>query len=186
MITGDNPGLNSVFGLVECFIANFLCRFCKLNKEERNYTYKEVASAMRTVDSYQKDLLLNDVSQTGLKEDSVFNKIKGFHILQNVVVDIMHDLFEGVCDDDMAEILIYFIFTKKYLTLQELNDRITYFDYGPIDKKNMPPPLSNTFSQKNKKISMTAKEMWTFVLHFGLMMGACILSNDPEGYFISL
>lgn len=95
----------------------------------------------------------------------------------------MHDLFEGVCDDDMAEILFYFVFTKKYFTLQELNDRIRYFDYGPIDKKNMPPPLSDKFSPKNKKISMTAKEMWTFVLHFGLMMGTRVPTNDPVWLF---
>lgn len=76
LITGDNLGLNSIFELVESFVANFFCRFCKLPKEERNYAYREVESALRTVSSYQKDLLLNDVSQTGLKEDCVFNKIK--------------------------------------------------------------------------------------------------------------
>ena len=97
---------------------------------------------------------------------------------QNLVVDIMHDLFEGVCDEDMSEILIYFIFTTKQFTIEDLIYRMQYYDYGTMDRKNIPPPISKTFTSKNSKIKMSAKEMWTFVLSFGLMIGDKVYSND--------
>lgn len=177
LITGDNLGLNSVFGLVDCFRANFLCRFCKLSNDKRKYFAKEDPTTLRTEQSYLDYCLLDDISKTGIKEFCSFHKLKGFHITKNLVVDIMHDLFEGVFDVVMSEILIYFIFkTKRFV--EDLIFRMEYYDYGPTDRRNIPPPISNEFNKKKFKIRMSAKEMCVFVLHFGLLIGDKIPIED--------
>lgn len=38
----------------------------------------------------------NDVTITGIKEDSCLNALEYFHVTENVGVDIMHDVLEGV------------------------------------------------------------------------------------------
>ena len=78
LITGDNLELNSIFGLVEYFNANFLCRFCKLTKHERQYSSREVPSSLRTVASYQADLLIENVSKRVLKRKAHFIKLRVF------------------------------------------------------------------------------------------------------------
>lgn len=81
-----------------------------MSKHEMRFSYREDPTKLRTESSYKKDLLANDVSKTGIKEANVFHKIRGFHIPINIVVDIMHDLFEGVCDT-------FILFLKKNIFL---------------------------------------------------------------------
>lgn len=62
--------------------------------------------------NYSEDLLLSDYKKTGVCEDSLFNKLI-FHVTDNVVADIMHDLFEGVVKYGLSHSLYYFINVKK-------------------------------------------------------------------------
>lgn len=52
----------------------------------------------------------------------------------------MHDILEGVARYTMT-LIINSLLTKKFFTIQELNDRAKTFDYGP-DTNNKPPSLS--------------------------------------------
>ena len=42
--------------------------------------------------------------ETGIKEKCIFNAIKGYHNIENCSVDLMHDVYEGVCNYTMADI----------------------------------------------------------------------------------
>jgi len=90
-------------------------------------------------------------------------------VITNLVVDLMHDILEGVCHYDFCAILEELISVKKYFTLQTLNDRIQNFDYGfDIGKKSSIIIFDYI---REEKLKMSASEMLFFARHFGLMIG---------------
>ena len=56
--------------------------------------------------------------------------------------DAMHDVLEGVLQYVCKEMLKEFIFKEKYISLEQLNERIVYFDYGYFNDSNKPSPIS--------------------------------------------
>lgn len=60
--------------------------------------------------------------------------------------------------------------------LDELNNRLKNHDFGMIDNDNISPEIKSN-NLKNNTIEMSASEMWTFVRHFGIIIGNLI----PEG-----
>jgi len=79
---GDNLGMNSILGFVESFSANHCCRFCKISKSHLKKATKEDKNLLRTRENYSSDLETN-LSLTGIKEQSAFNSIPGFHVAEN-------------------------------------------------------------------------------------------------------
>lgn len=47
-------------------------------------------------ENYQQHAALNNGTMTGIKKDSCLNTMKYFHVTENVGVEIMHDVLEGV------------------------------------------------------------------------------------------
>lgn len=176
LILGDNLGLHSILGLVECFTATFPCLYCKMSKVETESCCHENCELIRNVDNYKNDLALNNTKLTGIKEECVFHEIEGFHVTLNPAVDFMHDILEsGCCNYDLIEILFYFIEIKKYFTLDLLNSVIRTHDYGNVSNK---PPLISETDLKSGKIRMSANEMLVFVQHLPSMIGNFIPQND--------
>jgi hypothetical protein len=72
--------------------------------------------------------------------------------------DAMHDILEGVLQYVCKEMLKEFIFKDKYLTIDQLNERIGCFDYGYFNDRNKPSPIarqtlkSDTNSLKQKGV----------------------------------
>ena len=56
--------------------------------------------------------------------------------------DVMHDLLEGVLQYECKEMLKTFINEEKFLTLDQLNERIKRIDFGYYNDKNRPSPIS--------------------------------------------
>jgi len=123
---GDNLGVNSVLGFFRSFSATFFCRFCHSNKINTNILATEVVDSLRNKRNYEEDVLKNDYKQTGVHEKSVFNLVNSFHVVQNFSVDIMHDIFEGVCVYDMCHIILNLI-KSGYYNLENLNNRKQHF-----------------------------------------------------------
>ncbi|CAG5100607.1 Protein of unknown function, partial [Cotesia congregata] len=91
------------------FVANCCCRFCKNFYDNLNNIYHERFCLLRTHESFDSDLKLNNVSKTGINETCIFNDLKNFHIIDNLRCDVMHDLLEGVCESTMSLITHKFI-----------------------------------------------------------------------------
>lgn len=68
---------------------------------------------LRTPENYASDVRLNDCKLTGIKELSIWNRLNGYDTCSNMSVDVMHDLYEGVCIYVMTSIVEYFIFDLK-------------------------------------------------------------------------
>jgi len=119
LILGDNLGLNSMLGFVESFAANHYCRICRSHKRDLQNMIKESVESNRNQNNYELDILKASVSETGINERCVFNKIPSYHVIVNSVCDFMHDVTEGVARYDMAVIINYLI-SNKYFSLEDL------------------------------------------------------------------
>uniref|UniRef100_A0A1B0CK37 Uncharacterized protein n=1 Tax=Lutzomyia longipalpis TaxID=7200 RepID=A0A1B0CK37_LUTLO len=140
-ILGDNLGLNSLLGYNTSFNSNYYCRFCTRCREDTRLDYQEYSTELRNMQNYHESINLNDPKCTGVQVDSIFNTIPSYHVTNNKVVDMMHDIYEGVCHYDLAKVLNCFIYEKKLFTLETLNARKQLFDYGEIEIRNRSPPI---------------------------------------------
>lgn len=183
LVIGDNLGINSVLGFSKSFSSNFFCRFCINNKTKTQTLAIEDTNSLRNKKNYNEGVAQNNVKQTGIYEYSIFNSIKNFHVVDNFSVDIMHDIFEGICIYyNMCHLISNFI-RLKYFTLEYLNYRKKGFNYGDSEIGNMSPPLK--FIKSNKlKINMSSREMQNFVHFFPLLVGDLVPENDIYWEFL--
>jgi len=141
IILGDNLGLNSLLEFSKSFSANFFCRFCKASKASTIVMHEEDLSLMRNAHNYSDDVASMNFSEIGIYQELLLNQVTGFHVTQNYCIDIMHDLFEGVCHYDLCNIIMYYIVTAKLFSLETLNNRKMNFNYEPIEIGNISPPI---------------------------------------------
>lgn len=116
-ILGDNLGLNSVLDFTKSFNANYYCRMCKRSQENmKSDTRENIYNIKKYLQDLSIDEELERVKQTGIKENSIFNKIPSIHVLNNVTFDFMHDLLKGICHYDLSTITYFkrfYIYLKK-------------------------------------------------------------------------
>lgn len=185
LVTGDNLGLNSILGFVQSFNSNVMCRICKMDRLEQSQLFFEDPTKLRTAENYSSDLVEGNPSKSGIVESCIFNELKNYHVTKNVVVDLMHDLFEGICRVEISKILLYFVDEKKYFSLEALNERIQFFDYSYHDRNNRISGISLLQLKNGLKIS--SSEMITLVTNLPLMIGDLIPTDDQVwSLFLSL
>ncbi|XP_055907791.1 uncharacterized protein LOC129942757 [Eupeodes corollae] len=183
LVLGDNLGLNSFLNFNRSFVSTSFCRFCKMNKLETHTANVENISLMLSEINYQVDVTENLSSESGIRKISLLNEIPSFHVVDNYSVDVMHDVFEGVCHYDLTHALTYFMETAKYFNLETLNSRKSNFDYGPIEIDNTSGDITTTHLSK-KHLKMSAREMMTFAYCFPLMIGDLVPQDDEVWKFI--
>lgn len=89
----------------------------------------------------------------GVNRLSILCKSRYFSVIDGLPGDVMHDLLEGVLQYECKEMLKIFINEEKYLTLDQLNERIKRFDYGYYNDKNRPSPISQqTLNNANNSL----------------------------------
>lgn len=113
LVLGDNLGVNSLLEFTKSFSASYFCRFCKANKLLTKHMSIEDSNFIRTPDNYSVDVLKNNFKETGIYRESILNSIKSFYVTSNYCIDIMHDLFEGICHYNMCRIIKYYTETTK-------------------------------------------------------------------------
>jgi hypothetical protein len=142
-VIGDNLGLHETLGFVGSFSANYPCRFCKAPKEITKKQLVEDVSLLRDKNSFEADLVLDNVSKTGIKRSSELNKLTGFHVTDNHVTDVMHDLLEGIFPLEI-KLTLGELIDEGCFTLEEVNNRISSFGYGFADKKSKPSIIQDS------------------------------------------
>jgi len=150
---------------------------CKQHRDEMATTTVVDHSILRTLQSYSDDVNMQALEMTGIKQKCVWEAIPSFSFISSICFDIMHDLFEGVCSYDLALIIRHLVYFKKFLSLETLNNRIFYFDYGPTESGNAVPRI-NREHLLSGKLKFSATEMLCFVRYFGLMIGDLIPNED--------
>lgn len=183
LILGDNLGLNTMLDFSKSFSANYYCRFCKASKSEALELFVENKQLLRTINNYSNDINTNDFKSTGIYQESVLNQIYSFHVVTNYCVDVMHDIFEGICHYDICHVIFYYTQTVKLFSLEKLNNRKTTFHYGPIEVGNISPEITLLHLQNNH-LKMSAREVMTFIHFFPLMIGDLIPEDDEVWNFV--
>ena len=186
LFVGDNLGVHTMLGLSESFKCNVFCQHCLITQYEKNKVFQEQECILRTFDNYDHLVKENNFKSTGIKEPCILHQLKNFHSATNIAVDVMHDLFEGICRYDVALILKHFIYTMKLFTLEEFNSRLQSFDYGPNYNVNKPPQFSEK-SIKNGYVVMSSSEMFCLMLNLNLIIGELIpLKDEYWDLFLNL
>ncbi|XP_051173978.1 uncharacterized protein LOC127289825 [Leptopilina boulardi] len=181
-ILGDNLGLNKICGFSESFIANRFCRICTATKEQCQKLLEEDEHLLRDVKSYEKVVAEEKFADSGLKEKCIFNDIKNFHICENISVDVMHDILEGVASYTIAKV-IHEIISSEKITLATINNKIDSFSYGTLETSNKPRPLFYAQGKKGAqklKVKQSAAEMQCLVRYLGLMIGDIVPDKNPH------
>lgn len=168
LVVGDNLGLHTILGFTQSFSANYSCRICKASKELSKSQCVEDSTLLRNMTTYLEDVERDNITETGIRERSVWLDIEHFDLFSRVAVDYMHDMLEGVCRYTM-KVIIEGLVEKRCFTVNYLNSRIVEFDYGP-DSDNKPPTIK-CGNSKCVLIKMSSAECHRFVRYFGLMIG---------------
>lgn len=178
LINGDNLGMNEILGFTTSFNSTFCCRICRIDKKRRETATRNNPSLRRDSENYQEDV---DAFSTGVKQECVFNSIASFSVVENVVVDEMHDFLEGNAHYVMCKIVLDLI-EKGYFTLDYLNQKVQNFNYGYNDKKNIPPNITFDHLQRSK-LNTSAEQMLVFINYFALYVDDKVFDDD-ESYIL--
>lgn len=181
LILGDNLGLNTALGFSKSFSSNYYCRICKAHKSSMITESKQNDQLLRTRENYENDVHLNDPRNTGIREECVFNSITSFHVVENLSVDIMHDIFEGVCHYDLSHIILYYIEKVKIFDLNTINNRIQIFNYLP--RRNVPGKIKREHLI-NRRLHTSASEMITLIYYLPILAGDLVPNDDVVWNFL--
>lgn len=184
LLLGDNLGLNITLNFSKSFSANHFCRFCLINKTDSQKCCKEDPEILRNRINYIHGIEESTFIETGITENSIFNDIPSFHATENYAVDIMHDLYEGICHHILCQSLLHFIYEMKYLTIDILNSRVKSFSYFKNDKGS--EKISFTKKElENCKLKVSAKQMMALCYYFPVLLGKYIPRNDEVWKFLN-
>lgn len=133
-----------------------------IDKADCDSSFREDSLHMRTKEHYSQqmqDFLAGKLTtrDCGLKHSCLFNSLSFFHTAQNVTVDIMHDLLEGVVPFELKLMLYSYIYERKLFSLELLNSRLASFDYNSSDRKNKPTALSELELKDQQKTGLNQK-----------------------------
>lgn len=174
-------GLNCILGFNKSF-NGFFCRFCTADKQLTKELCSERSDLLRNPANYATNASHKD---NGVAELCVFNRIPSFHVVDNLAVDVMHDIMEGICHYDLCCAITYFTEKMKFFSLDALNRRLKTFEYGEQYCKNIPPQISCSHLKK-MRLKFSAAEMQTFVVNFPIMIGDLVPHEDEVWQFVLL
>ncbi|XP_011859325.1 PREDICTED: uncharacterized protein LOC105556825 [Vollenhovia emeryi] len=167
MVTGDTPASAFLGGFKMSVSADKPCRTCMTDQDRWRMYFIEKAFTLRNMESHLNHLEIieePDMLQGtreywkkhfGVNTRSKLIDIPHFDVTRCLVQDIMHVLCEGVLEAE-TRLLINFYIQEKKITLQALNNRITSFNYGHLQKDK--PSLIKTCHLKTN-LKQTAAQM---------------------------
>lgn len=172
-IAGDNLGLNTILGFSKSFNSSHCCRICLVSKKDIQKQVREDINIIRTIQNYTTHC---EENMFGIQENCVFNAIPSFHVTENLSVDPMHDLLEGICRYDIGKILNNLINKNRLFTLQVFHERIRFFNKTSFGE-NVIPPITLDSIQK-ELIILSASEMKNLVVNLSLFIGDLVPINN--------
>lgn len=188
MLQGDNLGIHTMLMLAGGFNANYYCRFCKRFKDCLQRDICEEHDYMRNEKNYYEDVELGNQKETGVKGLSKFNELPSFKVTENKTVDAMHDMFSnGICKYGFQLALNYFIYKKKFFTLDQFNTRTRIISKQAYDTSLCRmPDIEQMYDKHTKSVKMraTAAEMRSFCYYFTLIAGPFVPFEDPVWKYV--
>lgn len=179
-VVGDNLGLNAILGYSESFSGHHVCWLCRVHRDVLRVQTEEDLALLRDANTHRADLETDNPSKTGLKRDSVLNSLSFYHVTDNVAVDVMHDILEGVGAYEV-KLVLTLLTEQKHMSLDKLNYRITSFDDGFSDVGNKPSLISKSHLKKiDSPLRQSAAQMWCLLRLLPLMICDLIPTDSKE------
>ena len=102
-------------------------------------------------ESHKQQRALVEQDTTGIKSkefsinrNSALNELAYFHVCSGALIpDIMHDILEGALQYEVKLMLQVMIRTENYFTIDMFNCQLENIDFGYMEVKNKPTPLSS-------------------------------------------
>ncbi|KAI8122558.1 hypothetical protein CVS40_6689 [Lucilia cuprina] len=154
-----------------------------MDKQKAQKQTNEDKNILRNRLNYRESIEGGVMMDNGINSICAFNEIPSFHCTENYTVDVMHDLFEGVCHYVLTEALNYFIKVMKYLSIDTLNNRLKNFTYDDHDKGSEKINITNN-ELENRKLKTSAKQMMAFCQYFTILLGDYIPNQDAVWSFL--
>lgn len=104
------------------------------------------------------------------------------HVVKRTRENYEHDVLESVAHLEVKLLLRHFIYEEKLFTLEQLNHRITGFDYGYMNEKNKPSVIINLRSCENA-VRQTTFQMWCLLQVLPFLMGDFVDWKDQYGIY---
>ncbi|KAK0150717.1 hypothetical protein N1851_008187 [Merluccius polli] len=158
-VVGDNLGLNCIFGLKKrnfnkCFMMSVKFR----TKDEH----------LQHCNSAQSNPMLSHVC--GVKRHCLLNTLQYFNTSENVSVDVMHDILEGIGQLEMKLVLQYL--KANFVTSREIALRVQH--YGYTERKNRPPVIK--LDDDRNDLGINAIQCWCLLRNLPLMFDNIVFS----------
>lgn len=183
-VSFDNSGGNEVFGFTKCFGAAYYCRIYICTNKECQRNTVEMTEKLRTKKHYNDEtskikqshdqgIKLKFKKTFGFANYLVLNDLNFYHTIDNRSQDIMHDMFEGA----MPFILSIFfnrLIENGIITEKELEAKIDSYDYGRLEKRNLPSKLC--LGKKN--LNQSASQMHCLMKNVPFIFLYLLQQND--------
>ncbi|CAF2847466.1 unnamed protein product [Rotaria sp. Silwood2] len=144
-ICADNLAAHEVGGFQKTFSSGSFCRHCYITYEHRLIPLTDLSFLPRT--KLKHDIVLsqiinnnNDQTIQGIKCNSWFQNLIGFHPTESLPPDLMHNVAEGLCPL-IISVLLKEAVQQNILTYAEIEQRTSNFNFGFNDLSNKPPPV---------------------------------------------
>lgn len=112
-------------------------------------------------------------TDTGVRSDSALHDSRFFRIYDNNIFDIVHDVLLGVGPLTLKLIIDSHVFVDLLYSVPFLNDRISAFNYGILERKNKPSAnliSTNIRNVVEHTLGQKAMQMWCFLRIFPFLV----------------
>lgn len=166
-VSCDNLGANVLFGFAQSFSAEYYCRFCECTKTETKEIVDENVAKRRSEGSYSEQIQrleanseLNLKETRGIRKNCSFNRLHNFHVMNNLSIDIMHDIFEGVIPFSLKFFFQYCI-DIAISSHSDLLRQVRDFNYGTLNIRNKP----STLQMSSNHLGQCAIQLYCIMIH---------------------
>ncbi|XP_076322160.1 uncharacterized protein LOC143231523 [Tachypleus tridentatus] len=163
-VLGDNLGSHMIGGFVENFSSvSHNCRYCLISKDDLEggniFPWDFDLRTQENYNSSVQEVCTNGlVHHSGVKFDSVLNKLQHFHVTNPGLPPCLgHDLFEGIVKEDLHLILNYLV-RAEWFDYDYLNKKIQTYKFKGSDANDKPP-----FTLSSKTVSGHAVQVWVLL-----------------------
>lgn len=174
-VSGDSEGCHVMLNFMSCSATRF-CRICHIARNHFN-AYVNYVSQNRSEEHFRflcqqqrqayvrnpsatKNAILNNYGYKSLN-DTVLARAPGFKPRENLVLDCLHDLYEGF-GHAAALTVLRFMFQNNICNDVYVNDWLSDFDYGKVNNDTKPSPNLNEETIMNpntKKLHQYGSQM---------------------------
>jgi hypothetical protein len=178
---GDTLALQEMGGfVVGVGKAYKFCRSCEINAEEKLedpsniYVERDIERHLLQLELIKESPEL--IQEYGVKYPSALLKLNDFDVCQCLLHDPMHVLVQGVCVKELTNLLKY-LTEERGTKLDEINRRITSFDYPRIDSTDKPNTIKKEHVN-NGSFAQSAGQMLTLILQLPFMVADLVTEFD--------